>query len=49
MPREHCLSDDELRAYIEGRLSEPALEDAATHLDHCQRCEAAARRPDTSD
>jgi WD40 repeat protein len=46
VPREHCLSDDELRAYADGRLAEPELEEAAAHLDQCPRCEAAARRFD---
>ncbi len=44
MPRSQCLSDDELRRYVEGRLDESALDEAAGHLDHCPRCEAAARR-----
>jgi WD40 repeat protein len=46
MPRDRCLSDNELLAYVQGRLAEPALDEAANHLDHCPRCEEGARRLD---
>src|SRR5262249_34999000 len=39
-----CVSDQDLRAYLLGRLSERVSQLVCSHLQACARCEAAARR-----
>ncbi|MGH7173926.1 MAG: WD40 repeat domain-containing serine/threonine protein kinase, partial [Gemmataceae bacterium] len=46
MPRLHCLTPEELKAFHLGDLPEAALENLAAHLESCPRCEAAARALD---
>jgi tRNA A-37 threonylcarbamoyl transferase component Bud32 len=43
-----CPTDDELRAFSTGNLSERSLERLAAHLAECGRCEAALETLDTS-
>ena len=46
MPRQSCLTPEELKAFHLGDLSEAALEELGAHLESCPRCEAAARALD---
>ena len=38
MPPTSCPSPDELADLLVGRLSPPALQRAAEHLEHCREC-----------
>jgi serine/threonine protein kinase len=46
MHRSECPSSAELAAFQQGNLTEAVVEEIAEHLDHCPRCESAARALD---
>jgi eukaryotic-like serine/threonine-protein kinase len=46
MPGLACVSEADLRAFLLGKLPEPATRAVAAHLETCPDCEAAARRLD---
>jgi WD40 repeat protein/tRNA A-37 threonylcarbamoyl transferase component Bud32 len=46
MDRANCLTPEELSAFQTGDLPESELDRVAEHLEHCPRCEAAARALD---
>ncbi|HWG42526.1 MAG TPA: protein kinase [Gemmataceae bacterium] len=46
MPRQSCLTPEELTALHLGDLPETALDEVAAHLERCPHCEAAARALD---
>jgi WD40 repeat protein/tRNA A-37 threonylcarbamoyl transferase component Bud32 len=46
MPRQSCLTPDELKAFTLGQLSEPILDEIGAHVESCPSCEAALRALD---
>src|SRR3954447_14537632 len=46
MPGRHCVTDQDLRAFLLGNLPDLQADGVSSHLECCPDCEAAARRLD---